>query len=95
VRRELLRAGKERGLARLDALKGMLRYAPITTSIMLKAAELWAVARKRGRQSAADASLMPIMILVAQTSSNHSPFLRRSVKTPIPILLDPLQGRRS
>jgi hypothetical protein len=31
VRRELLRAGKERGLGRLDALKGMLEYAPITT----------------------------------------------------------------
>ncbi|MGA2593945.1 MAG: hypothetical protein ABSH32_28930 [Bryobacteraceae bacterium] len=30
VRRELLR-GKEKGRGRLDALKGMLRYAPITT----------------------------------------------------------------
>jgi hypothetical protein len=37
VRRELLRAGKDRGLARLDALKGMLGYAPITTPAMLKA----------------------------------------------------------
>ena len=33
VRRELLRAGKERGIGRLDALKGMLRYAPITTPV--------------------------------------------------------------
>jgi hypothetical protein len=40
VRRELLRAGKDRGLGRLDALKGMLGYAPITTQVMLKAAEL-------------------------------------------------------
>jgi hypothetical protein len=39
VRRELLRAGKDRGLGRLDALKGMLGYAPITTPVMLKAAE--------------------------------------------------------
>jgi hypothetical protein len=31
VRRELLRAGKDRGLARLDALKAMLGYASITT----------------------------------------------------------------
>jgi len=37
VRRELLRAGKESGLGRLEALKGMLEYAPITTSVMLKA----------------------------------------------------------
>jgi predicted nucleic acid-binding protein len=54
VRRELLRADKERGLGRLDALKGMLRYAPITTAVMLKAAEFWATARKKGRQSADD-----------------------------------------
>ena len=66
VRRELLRAGKERGLGRLDALKGMLGYAPITTPVMLKAAEFWAAARKMGRQSADDASLDADMILVAQ-----------------------------
>lgn len=68
VRRELLRAGKERGLGRLDALKGMLGYAPITTSVMLKAAEFWATARKSGRQSADDASLDADMILVAQAA---------------------------
>ncbi|MBI3678973.1 MAG: hypothetical protein HY235_00975 [Acidobacteria bacterium] len=57
VRRELLRAGKERGLGRLDALKGMLGYAPITTSMMLKAAEFWATARNMGRRSADDARI--------------------------------------
>jgi len=66
VPRELLRAGKERGLGRLDALKRMLRYAPITTPVMLKAAEFWATARKVGRQSANDASLDADMILAAQ-----------------------------
>jgi predicted nucleic acid-binding protein len=66
VRRELLRAGKERRLGRLDALKGMLRYAPITTPVMLKAAEYWASARTMGRQSADDVSLDADMILVAQ-----------------------------
>jgi hypothetical protein len=66
VRRELLRAGKERGLGRLDALKSILGYAQITTPVMLKAAEFWAAARKMGRQSAADASLDADMILVAQ-----------------------------
>ena len=39
VRRELLRAGKDRGMGRLDALKAMLGYAPITTAVMLSAAE--------------------------------------------------------
>jgi len=69
IRRELPRAGKEEGLSRLDALKGMLRYAPITTAVMLKAAEFWATARKMGRQSAADASLDADMILAAQARS--------------------------
>jgi hypothetical protein len=69
VRRELLRAGKERGPGRLDALNGMLGYAPITTPVMLKAAEFWAVARKMGRQSADDASLDADMILVAQAGA--------------------------
>ena len=67
VRRELLRAGMARGLGRLDALKGLLRYAPITTPVMLEAAEFWAAARKTGRQSADDASLDADMILVAQS----------------------------
>jgi predicted nucleic acid-binding protein len=69
VRRELLRAGKLQGLGRLDALKSMLRYAPITTPAMLKAAEFWATARKAGRQSAGDASLDADMILAAQAEA--------------------------
>ena len=50
-------------------MKDMLRYAPITTSVMLKAVESWAVARNSGRQSAADASLDADMILAAQGAS--------------------------
>jgi predicted nucleic acid-binding protein len=66
VRRELLRAGKDQGLRRLDALRGMLSYAPITTPVMLRAAEFWATARRMGRQSADDSSLDADMILAAQ-----------------------------
>jgi toxin FitB len=47
-------------------LKGILHYAPITTPVMLKAAEFWANARRMGRQSADDASLDADMILAAQ-----------------------------
>jgi hypothetical protein len=39
VRRELLRANKVRGLARLDLLKNSIGYLPLTTPIMLKAAD--------------------------------------------------------
>jgi hypothetical protein len=49
-------------------LKGLLRYAPITTPVMLKAAEFWAMARNTGRQSADDASLDADMILAAQAA---------------------------
>ena len=69
VRREFLRAGKDRGLGRLDALKAMLGYAPITTAVMLRAAEFWATARRMGRQSADDASLDADMILAAQAGA--------------------------
>jgi PIN domain-containing protein len=79
VRRELLRAGKEKGLGRLDALKSMLGYAPITTPVMLKAAEFWAAARKMGRQSADDASLDADVILAAQAGA----FVREGDETVI------------
>ena len=69
LRRELRRAGKDRGLGRLDALKAMLSYAPITTPVMLKAAEFWAMARRTGRQSADDSSLDADMILAAQAGA--------------------------
>jgi hypothetical protein len=46
----------------------MLGYAPITTPVMLKAAEFWATARNLGRQSADDASLDADMILAAQAA---------------------------
>ena len=68
IRRELLRAGKGRGIGRLNALKGMLGYAAVSTPVMLKAAEFWAAARNMGRQSAADASLDADMILAAQAA---------------------------
>lgn len=68
IRRELLRAEKTEGLARLDALKRVLAYAPITTSAMLLAAEFWAAARKRGKTSAADDSLDADVILAAQAA---------------------------
>ena len=68
VRRELLRAGKVRGLQRLDALKPALRYLPLTTAIMLQAAEFWAQARRRGQPASDDRALDGDMILAAQAT---------------------------
>ncbi len=66
VRRELLRADKLSGVARLDALKLTLSYFPISTALMLMAAEFWASARKRGRKSADDAALDADVLIAAQ-----------------------------
>jgi hypothetical protein len=55
-----------RGVVRLDLLKRRLWYLPLTTDVMLRAAELWAQARRRGRPTAADADLDCDVILAAQ-----------------------------
>ena len=66
VRRELLRANKARGIARLDLLKNSIGYLPLTTPIMLKAAELWAQARRSGTPTADPKALDCDVILAAQ-----------------------------
>ena len=66
VRRELLRARKTQGLARLDILKNSLGYLPLTTPVMLKAAELWAQARNSGLPTADPKALDCDVILAAQ-----------------------------
>lgn len=68
LRRELLRAEKTQGIARLDALKAATLYIPITTQVMLRAAEFWATARKQGKPTADDKALDGDVILAAQAS---------------------------
>ena len=69
IRRELLRAGKTRGIAKLDAIANWLEYLPISTPAMRRAAELWARARQQGQPTASDASLDADMILIGQAST--------------------------
>lgn len=69
VRRELLRAGKTAGLARLDTFKITLRYLPITTEIMLQAADYWARMRQQGTPMAVDAALDADVILAATAAA--------------------------
>ncbi|MEG3893002.1 nucleic acid-binding protein [Microcoleus sp. Z1_A1] len=66
VRRELIRAGKLAGIQRLDELKSQLPYRPLTTEVMLLAAQLWADARMRGRPTAEANALDGDVILAAQ-----------------------------
>ena len=66
VRRELLRANKLAGVRRLDDWKKKLEYLPITTSTMLKAAQLWATSHQAGMPTADIKELDGDMILAAQ-----------------------------
>lgn len=66
VRRELLRAGKSAGVARLDRMAASLEYLPITTAAMRQAAAFWAQARQKGQPTAGDRNIDGDVILAAQ-----------------------------
>jgi predicted nucleic acid-binding protein len=66
VRRDLLRAGKSESVNILNEFKTTLTYLPITTGTMLKAAELWALARNQGKPTADPQALDGDVILAAQ-----------------------------
>ena len=65
VRRELLRANKVMGIARLDELVNLVEYLLITTA-MRQAAMFWAQARQQGQPTAGDKTIDSDMILAAQ-----------------------------
>lgn len=67
LRRNLLLENLTRSVERLDQLKTSLVYLPITTSMMLHAAELCASARRRGHPTADAQALDGDVILAAQT----------------------------
>jgi len=66
VRRKLLHIGATAGVRRLDQVKATLDYAPITTDVMMMAAELWASARRIGLTTAPPDAIDGDCILAAQ-----------------------------
>jgi predicted nucleic acid-binding protein len=66
IRRELLRADRPEGTARLDDLADSLGLLPVTTAVWRRGAELWALARNEGYPTAADAALDGDVLLAAQ-----------------------------
>ncbi len=68
LRRKLLHLNSKIAIGRLDELKSAIDYLPITTAAMLKAAEFWADARRRGLTTAPEAALDADVILAAQAA---------------------------
>lgn len=73
LRRELLRIRNTAGVARLDAMKASLHYAPLTTEAMLLAASLWATSRQRGIVTADAKAMDGDVILAAQALTSGMP----------------------
>ena len=71
LKRELLRAKKTAGIARLDAFVRATpgRYLPLSDEALRLAAELWATARQRGQPGSDRATLDVDVILAAQALS--------------------------
>jgi predicted nucleic acid-binding protein len=65
VRRELLRLRATAGLQRLDQVKATFDFVPITSGVMIRAAELWATSRRTGRPTSAPDALDGDCILAA------------------------------
>ncbi len=65
-RRKLLHLGAPRQIGRLDEFKDVFDYAPLSTRVMLRAAELWAQARRGGTPTAPEEALDIDVILAAQ-----------------------------
>ncbi len=66
IRRKLLHIGSTNGIRRLDQVKATLEYVPLNTDVMLRAAELWAMARRIGLTTAPPEAIDGDCILAAQ-----------------------------
>lgn len=66
VRRNLLLADLAKSVERLDHLKRFLTYLPLSTDAMMKAAQLWAEARKSGQPTADPKEMDCDVVLAAQ-----------------------------
>ncbi len=73
LRRELLRANKTNGVAKLDGLKTLFSYLPITTEAILLAADLWAYSRRTGVPTGDPKKLDIDVILAAQAKTLAAP----------------------
>ena len=66
LRRNMLLTGLHQSIIELNELRATVMFQPITTPTMLRAAELWAMARRGGTPTAGDGDLDGDVILAAQ-----------------------------
>ncbi len=78
VRRELIRI-QSQGLEILDNLRNTIDFLPLTTEVMIKAAELWANARQNHISTADDKNIDADMIITAQWMILQNEFPGRRV----------------
>lgn len=71
--------GLDRSIERLDAFKATLTYLSLTTEVMLRAAALWAEARRRGLPTADAKELDGDVILAAQAEAAGATIITESV----------------
>lgn len=72
IRRELLRAGRSRGIANLNSLSATFEYLPISTDAIRHAAHFWAEARRSGRPTAPPEAIDADVILAGQAAALNS-----------------------
>jgi len=73
LRRVLIWKDRREGIRRLNDLRKIAEFVPLSQSAISKAAELWAYARKNGIRTAHDEALDIDMLLLAQVQSHFIP----------------------
>jgi predicted nucleic acid-binding protein len=81
VRRELLRSNHTKSIELLNQLKLNTLYLPITTQVIITAAQLWAIARQSGQSTADPKALDGDVILAAQVMDSFGSDLDAIVAT--------------
>lgn len=79
VRRSFVLHNLTDSIQRLDELGNTVHYLPITTEVMRKAADLWAMARKTGKPTADNRELDCDVILAAQAIISDSIIVTENV----------------
>jgi predicted nucleic acid-binding protein len=80
LRRELLRIGATRSIARLDEIGRELAYIPVTTAAWRSAARLWAVLRRNGIVTAPREALDADVLIAVQAIAEDAAVVTSNVR---------------